>query len=276
MDGETEVACVSKDSLYTATDDITVTLNGDKKSVVFLNGADYTLRIVGTDTGTMDVTDIRYSGGVPVRTLEYNDLPVTARGEYRSKQFALLQDDDGNSIPPDCDSQDSPAYTLSVISGQADAASVRAGQNVSVSAVIPEGYAFAGWLCDREDAVLDDPDSPVTTLRMPAGNVTLTAQLKVMDLPEERLTLTDPSGLVYREIPQTAFDLQLAYSGSCIVATYDTNGKLLSASLSTSSSGTVCVSLDNGDGLISKIMLFRIFSPENPAPAADPLQISRQ
>ena len=233
------------------------------------------LRIVGTDTGTMDVTDIRYSGGVPIRTLEYNDLPVTARDEYRSKQFALLQDDDGNSIPADCDSQDSPAYTLSVISGQADAASVRAGQNVSVSAVIPEGYAFAGWLCDREDAILDDPDSPVTILRMPASNVTLTAQLKVMDLPEERLTLTDPSGLVYREIPQTAFDLQLAYSGSCIVATYDANGKLLSAGLSTSNSGTVCVSLDNGDGLISKIMLFRIFSPENPAPAANYLQISR-
>ena len=88
--------------------------------------------------------------------------------------------------------------------------------------------------------------------------------------------VTDPSGLVYRDIPQTDFDLQFSYSGPYIVATYDTNDKQLSAMLSESNSDAVCISLSNSGGLISKIMLFRISSLENPAPAADPLQIIRQ
>ena len=274
MYGKEEVACVSGDSLYTNTDDITVTLDGDQKGVIFRNDAVYTLRIVGTDEGTMDVTDIRYSDGVPSRRLEYNDLPVTAQGEYLSKRFHVLMDDDGDSIQADCDSQDSPEYTLSVISGQADASAVRAGQNVSVSAVVPEGYIFAGWLCDHGEAVLTDPNSPVTTLRMPAGNVTLTAQLKVLKVPEDRLTLTDEKGFVLRELPETTFSLQVTCGTTGFLAAYDADGKMLSVQIPVSEEGVVAAQLDNTDGAIARIALFRVANLQNPVPEGPVLEIT--
>ena len=274
MDGEEEVACISNDSIYTSTDDITVALDGDQKGVIFLNGAEYTLRIVGTDEGTMDVTDICYSDGVPSRRLEYNDLPVVAQGEYLSKRFHVLLDDDGDSVQADCDSQDSAEYTLSVISGQADVSSVRAGQNVSVLAVVPEGYIFAGWLCDHEEAVLEDPSDPVTTLRMPAGNVTLTAQLKVLETPEDRLTLTDEEGFVLREIPETTFSLQVTCGTTGFLAAYDADGKMLSVQIPVSVEGVAAAQLDNTEGAIARIALFRVANLQNPVPEGPVLEIT--
>lgn len=277
LDGETVIGYVADGTVHANAEDVTVTLEGDEKTITFLNGANYTLKVVGTGEGTMNVTDTRYDGeGNVSRVLEYNDLPVTTGGEYRSKRFNLLTDDGGETLSADSDSMQAAHYTLTMISGRADVTLARGGQNVPVMAVVPDGCTFAGWLCDNAEAVLADPESPVTTLRMPAGGVTLTAQLKVADayVPEDCLTLTDEEGYILREITDTLITLRVANDSTCLLALYDTNGKLLSVHIPEAVNGLVSMRIDNTDGRIGRIALFRVESLANPVPTEKALEIT--
>ena len=55
-----------------------------EKVIITASDQDYTLKIVGTGSGTMDYAVYEYSAGSMVRFLEFNDLPVESTSEYVS------------------------------------------------------------------------------------------------------------------------------------------------------------------------------------------------
>ena len=278
MDDDEVMGYVTDDHINAFAENVTVMLDGDQKTVYLLQGADYTLNVVGTGEGTMNVTDICYTDGLSRRTLEYNDLPVTIDCEYVSKRFGHLQDESNTGISADSDSADPAEYVLKMISGRADVSLVRAGQNVSIMAVVPEGYIFAGWVCDNTEATIADTNAPVTTIRMPAGNVTVTAQLKVAEerIPDDRLTLTNEDGLILREIPQSVFILRVAGDHTRLLAVYDKNGQMLSVQVATSSDGLLTAVLDNTSGEIGRIDLFRVENLANLVPTEKKIEITAE
>ena len=109
---------------------------------------------------------------------------------------------------------------------------------------------------------------------MPAGNVTLTAQLKVLETPEDRLTLTDEEGFVLREIPETTFSLQVTCGTTGFLAAYDADGKMLSVQIPVSVEGVAAAQLDNTEGAIARIALFRVANLQNPVPEGPVLEIT--
>lgn len=274
------VAYVTETTVGTSVDDISVMLDGEEKTITFEEDASYTLRIAGTATGTMDITDTRYGdNGEVVRMLEYNDLPVSADGEYMLPRFDLLKDEENQQVKPDSDSREAAEYTLTMYSCRAEGLSdgkARAGQNIAISAVVPDGYVFAGWVCDNEEAAIEDVNSAVTSLRMPAGDVTLTAQLKIPDgcVSSDRLILTDRDGYILREIPEAVFTVRVTSDLPGILAAYDANGRMLSVQMLESFGGLIAAELDNTAGEIHRIALFRIESLENPVPMGKPLEVT--
>ena len=278
MDGDEKIGYVTGDDVNAFVEDITVMLDGDQKTVCLLEGANYTFKVVGTGEGAMNVTDVRYENGEPSRTLEYNDLPVTKAGTYTVSKFDNLQDADGTKISAHSDSADTPEYTLTMISGRADVTLARAGQNISIMAVVPEGYTFAGWVCDNTDATIADMNAPVTSIRMPDGDVTVTAQLRVAEesIPDDRLTITNEEGLILREIPKDVFTLRVSGDSIRLLAVYNRNGQMLSVQMATGSDGLLTAALDNTGGEIGRIALFRVESLTNPVPTEKAIEITAE
>lgn len=73
-------------------------------------------------------------------------------------------------------------YQIEVRGGKADKTSCAAGERVTVTANEPvEGQEFAGW--EADGITFDDPTSPVTTFKMPASDVKVTANFKKSEYP---------------------------------------------------------------------------------------------
>ena len=273
LDGKEVIASVEGSSVFSQAEDVTVMLDGTRKVVTFLSDKDYAIRVLGTGEGVMNVTDLLYGAdGTVKEKLEYNALPVETNGEYWLTDFEELQNGSGETVAPDADSREKPQYKLTMVSGTTEEELLRAGQNVAVSAVVPEGYAFAGWVCSSGDAVIADPDAPVTSLRMPAENVTLTARLTVSEMPEDRLILVDQDGYIFRELPEESFTLMVKSEEICLAAAYSAEGRMLWANFAETKDGIAQVSLDNREGEIERVVLFRIDSLQDPKPTADLLE----
>ena len=76
-------------------------------------------------------------------------------------------------------------YTLQVNLGiasvngqQGSTLQVTPGQIVNLIAYVPDGYTFLGWTAEQGSVSFEDNTVSATTFRMPAGNVTITANLQ--------------------------------------------------------------------------------------------------
>lgn len=179
--------------------ELTVMAEGSAKTVWLYAGTNYRLELEGTDTGTMDVISraLDKDGNV-TRTTSYDALPLSANTVYQIEPDAdaPVQTEPGEPVTPTQDTETgSQTYTLTVCSGVAEldgttgaVLPVQAGQIVTVTAWIPNGYAFEGWTA--ETGVLGDTSQPVTTFRMPEGDVVVTAALRSEPSQPERVTVT--------------------------------------------------------------------------------------
>lgn len=179
--------------------ELTVMAEGSAKTVWLYAGTNYRLELEGTDTGTMDVTSrVLDKDGNVTRTTSYDALPLSANTVYQIEPDAdsPVQTEPGEPVTPTQDTETgSQTYTLTVCSGVAEldgttgaVLPVQAGQIVTVTAWVPNGYAFEGWTA--ETGVLGDTSQPVTTFRMPKGDVVVTAALRSDSSQPERVTVT--------------------------------------------------------------------------------------
>lgn len=178
--------------------ELTVMAEGSAKTVWLYEGTNYRLELEGTDTGTMDVISrVLDKDGNVTRTTSYDALPLSANTVYQIEPDAdtPVQTEQDEPVTPTQDTETgSQTYTLTVCSGVAEldgttgaVLPVQAGQIVTVTAWIPNGYAFEGWTA--ETGVLGDTSQPVTTFRMPEGEVVVTAALRSEPSQPERVTV---------------------------------------------------------------------------------------
>ena len=74
-------------------EDLSLSVEGDTKYVTLWNN-DYKLKLIGTDTGTMNITIDEYAGGdVSLRTLRLNELPLTVTKTYTGSVDQTIMDD---------------------------------------------------------------------------------------------------------------------------------------------------------------------------------------
>lgn len=260
------VSFAESGKIGTSSEQVAVLLNGDVKTFSFYDDARYTLDFIGTGTGTMDLTDTTLTpDGTVLRTVQYYDLPLTDKTAYTCSEPETLRR--GTSlIRPGGDSQNSTVYPISMVSGIMNqtngsvlSGKAYAGQLIPISACIPENGVFTGWTSSQGTDLFEDPASPVTTLRMPAGSVTVTAQYKLLPSP---LLLTDESGKVLNEIPNGRFTACCSAPDSSalgLLAAYDADGRQILAAFASASSDsprTHTVTVDHAGGNIALLKFF--------------------
>jgi len=272
-------ASVVNEQISCPAEDIMVTLLGDQKIISFYGDARYTLEYKGYDTGTMSVTDRSFDAdGNETRLLRYYDLPVTEGKSYTDSGAGSLRET-GKYVSPDGDSLDHAAYTVTMVDGLvrtdgafAASAVAAGGQMLQIMAKVPEGQPFGGWTSDAGTGIFEDPASPVTTVRMPAEDVVITAEYSGSPdhPPANRLLLTDEAGQVLTDIPQGHFTVYVsapAAGAHCAMACYGQSGNLVRVQLMElpENGSRICqVRIDNSDNAVRQlkfICLTKDFAP---------------
>ena len=178
-------------------ENLTVIVNGEEKIFWMAEGTDYKMTLIGSDTGTMDITVNEFDEEENViRTVSYDDVALTSGKTYEAtvnsqsmeeSNYTLTDLSDSGTVTKTQDTLDAgdTAYTLQVNLGiatvngqQGSTLQVTPGQMVDLAAFVPDGYAFLGWTVEQGSVSLENSTESTTTFRMPAGNVTITANLQ--------------------------------------------------------------------------------------------------
>lgn len=175
-------------------EDLTLILQGEEKVLRTVSGTEYRIVLVGSGTGTMDITVREFDAKeTAVRTVSYDNVALTDGKTYETTldsqtmvqdSYILTDRTDGGVVAKTQDTLDfeGKTYTLQVNFGlatvdgkQGTTLEVAPGQLVTVTAYVPEGVSFHSWQINQGSGVLADPGAVSTTFRMPAEDVTLTA-----------------------------------------------------------------------------------------------------
>ena len=198
----TLAAYVSDSDLASFDKNVVVARQGETKLVYLFNRTDYRVALSGNDTGTMDVAVTEYDAGeTPVRTARFYDVGLTEESAYDlsggdSAPYLLTETTTQAETKADLDTLTSPAtVSAQVVNGafsvDGDLLSTLQApglQELTVTAMVPPGFTFAGWSADGDQFA--DASLPSTTFRLPAsGSVTLTAALTAVDPGPAILTL---------------------------------------------------------------------------------------
>lgn len=178
-------------------ENLTVIVDGEEKIFWMAEGTDYKLTLIGSDTGTMDITVNEFDEEENViRTVSYDDIPLTNGKTYEATvnsqsmeegNYTLTDLSDSGTVTKTQDTLDAgdTTYTLQVNLGiatvndqQGSTLQVTPGQVVNLTAYVPEGYTFLGWTAEQGSVSFEDSTASAITFRMLAGNVTITANLQ--------------------------------------------------------------------------------------------------
>ena len=223
--------------------DVGITLTGDTKTVTVYNDAQFTIKYVGTDTGTMDLTIIEYDEDEEeTRTVNYYDVPLTNETTYEMtetvttvdtdsdsdtdddsdsngedstetvSEYTLVNTDTSGTVEPDYDTADEAetVYNVEITNGTGRkgnevfvTTTASAGETIEISALTPDGYVFVKWEVTSGGVTLEDETAAVTSFVMGSEDVTISA--------------------VYEELPDiadaeiTLSDTALTYTGEAQV-----------------------------------------------------------
>ena len=276
-----EVAYVGDDRVSCAAEDLAVMRVGEEKHIWFYGDARYTLEYEGYDSGTMNVTDRTYDAdGELQRELVYYDLPVTAEQTYRAPQSGNLREPGGSYVAPHSDSSDYSGYTVRVEHGLLEidgipttSARAREGQRITVKAAARlGGKPFKGWTSTVGTEIFADPAGPVTTLRMPAGDVVITAVYGEDYVGP--LELTDEAGNALEVIPAAVFTAEVPVpegTAHGLLAGYDAAGRLVWIDEAGELTENRCrFTVDNGDGKLADLKFFALSGSHAPVQGAVP------
>ena len=154
-------------------ENLTVIVDGEEKIFWMAEGTDYKLTLIGSDTGTMDITVNEFDEEENViRTVSYDDIPLTNGKTYEATvnsqsmeegNYTLTDLSDSGTVTKTQDTLDAgdTTYTLQVNLGiatvndqQGSTLQVTPGQVVNLTAYVPEGYTFLGWTAEQVSCLL--------------------------------------------------------------------------------------------------------------------------
>ncbi|MCH5187522.1 MAG: leucine-rich repeat domain-containing protein, partial [Oscillospiraceae bacterium] len=190
---------------------ITIAVEGDKKTVYMYGEEEYKISYIGNDIGAMDINIAEYDDeGNITRNVYFNNIELVDgltytsndSGESSVKDAYVLTDENDTDVIPEYDTinnSDSVTYSANVERGYfTEQASVshelHAGENAKITAYIPEGYKFIGWVTNTGENIFADETSISTTICMPAHDITIIAVIEVDDdFINLNLTLSNPN-----------------------------------------------------------------------------------
>lgn len=217
--------------------DITISVEGDKKTIYMYGNNEYNIVYEGNDTGTMDIAVTEYDNeNNSSRDVYFNGLELTDGLKYTSTENGTVSEDNiynlmneaNENITPDYDSQtdsNSSTYTVSIergyfIDDTAVSRDLHSGENAQIAAYVPDGYKFIGWTSDAGEDIFEDASSITTKIRMPAQNVNIRANI----VEQPRLEITERTDTSVAIQALACDDIN---SGIIILAVYDENSGAL-------------------------------------------------
>ncbi len=212
---------------------ITISVIGDRKTI-YMYGEEYDIVYKGNDTGTMDITVTEYDEtNAATRNVYFNNLELTEGLTYTSSETGTnstenvytLSNESNESIAPDFDSVtdvESETYTATISRGyfadtMAISQELHSGENVDITAYVPEGYKFVNWTSDAECDIFDNSNSITTKITMPDYDVNITAIL--VSVPTLSI-----SAITENSVEVKAKGCETISSGKVILAIYNEDG----------------------------------------------------
>lgn len=276
-DGESNlVASVVDNQPWCESDDLTVAVEEDEKTLYFYDGANYTVRCVGTDTGDMDITIKEFDEEEKeIRSVCYYDIPLTTDKAYHivaddkqleEAEYTLTDETTEQVIDIDSDSlkqetTGAPTYKVQIKSGTVKTekdigfeAQLFEKQQAEISAYIPVGYEFVRWEVSNPEVYLEDEYSSVTSFRMPASDVIITAITKPSEIlsPDQTVTISSNHQYISNIQPGTTVQELVSHLAPSGLVVKDSKGNEMNES---DTVGTGCtVSLPDGSSKLTVVL----------------------
>ena len=276
-DGESNlVASVVDNQPWCEPGDLTVAVEEDEKTLYFYDGANYTVRCVGTDTGNMDITIKEFDEEEKeIRSVCYYDVPLTTDKAYHivaddkqmeEAEYILTDETTEQVVDIDSDSLEqettgAPTYKVQIKSGTVKTekdigfeAQLFEKQQAEISAYIPVGYEFVRWEVSNPEVYLEDEYSSVTSFRMPAFAVTITAITKPSEIlsPDQTVTISSNHQYISNIQPGTTVQELVSHLAPSGLIVKDSKGNEMNES---DTVGTGCtVSLSDGSSKLTVVL----------------------
>ncbi len=216
--------------------DITISVCGDKKTIYMHSENEYNIVYKGNDSGTMDITINEYDETNSVaRNINFNDIDLiegltytaSEPGTSSNENIYSLTNEAAESIAPDFDSVtdiEKETYTTNISGGYfADTMTVsqelHCGENIYITAYVPEGYKFLNWTSDTGNSIFDNESNITTKITVPNYNVNITANFVLVPTLSVS-SITENSATV------KATGCDSISDGKIILAIYDENETL--------------------------------------------------
>ncbi len=109
-----KVAAVFNNQLFGLVPGVAIWIDGDVKHLVLPQDGEYTVRVTGTDSGSMDYTVSEFTDGTYTREITHTDVPLTEGCTYDAvlpnkdgieTDDYLLTDENGSTLSPTVDSR---------------------------------------------------------------------------------------------------------------------------------------------------------------------------
>jgi hypothetical protein len=114
-------------------------------------------------------------------------------------------------------------YNISVIGGTASLEEAYEGDEVIITATVPENYSFIHWTSSPEDVIFADQTSETTTFSMPANSVEITANFDIETALKENIET--PAIRIYPN-PATNY-IRLSDIENTVYVIYNSLGKTI-------------------------------------------------
>ena len=233
----TLIASIVNNKIYCIDDNITISVDGDEKTIYFYDNKEYNIVYVGNDYGTMDISVTEYDDTeIDVRNVYFNNLELSNGLTYTATESGTLNDnteyvvidENQSSISADYDTKTRSGayfYTANIKNGYFgnDGANVckelYSGEQAVINAFVPKGYEFNGWVSDCAEDIFEDSSSATTNIYMPACDVNITANIiKCPTLSIEGITSSN--------LTLEAINCEDIAAGVVILAIYNEDGSL--------------------------------------------------
>ena len=191
---------------------ITISVEGDEKTIYMYGNKQYNISYVGNDAGEMDISIAEYDDTDNVtRNVYFNNIELTDGLTYNSADTGsntgedayILTDENDLDITPGYDSlndSDGTLYTASIERGCfAEMTSIErelhVGENAEITAYVPNGYKFIGWTTDTGEDIFADAANVTTSICMPDHDIAIIANIEkcptisISDYTDNRVTV---------------------------------------------------------------------------------------
>ena len=260
---------------------ITISVNGDEKTVYMYGENEYRLSYIGNDTGDMDISVAEYNDENNVaRNVYFNNIELasgiaytaTDSGSVLGVDTYFLTAENNIEITPGYDTlndAESTSYNASVERGYFTGLmslnrDLHAGENAEITAYVPNGYKFVRWTVDTGEDIFADPSSASTSICMPNHDIKITAVMEKA-IPAVAIENAAENSVTVKTLNCDGLN------GEVILAVYDENDALKSINSKPIEQEVLFDDVDLSTGYV-KAFVWDSF--DNMKPLTEPVEMS--